>query len=101
IGRLAVDTYVREVERYGGPDGMLLAERLFAADSLAVLAIVEAYDDEMLADARWRLALVGMDRLLGDLGFDLDEKTAIVRTARDRFAREQGSNQELERRLGE
>src|SRR5262249_57327315 len=41
LWRLQLDTYQREIERYGGPEGMLLAERLFHADSAAVLAIVE------------------------------------------------------------
>ena len=31
VWRLQLDTYEREVERYGGPEGVALAERLFEA----------------------------------------------------------------------
>src|SRR5262249_39737372 len=37
LWRVQLDTYEREVERYGGPGGVVLAERLFHADSEAVL----------------------------------------------------------------
>ena len=46
LWRLQLDTYEREVERYGGPEGMVLAERLFQADSEAVLEIVEQYPED-------------------------------------------------------
>src|SRR5207248_9086836 len=36
--RLALDGYQPELERYGGPAAMEAAERVFAADSAAVLA---------------------------------------------------------------
>ena len=40
--QVQLDTYEREVERYGGPEGIELAEQLFHADSEAVLAIARA-----------------------------------------------------------
>ena len=58
---LQLDTYEREVERYGGPEGIALAERLFQADSEAVLAILEMLEGDEGADVRWRLALRGID----------------------------------------
>ncbi|MFP2928922.1 lantibiotic dehydratase, partial [Pyxidicoccus sp. 3LG] len=66
--RLQLDTYEREVERYGGPAGIELAEQLLAADSEAVLALLEAYPGDAGASLRWRLALLGMDTLLDGLG---------------------------------
>ena len=38
--RFAVDTYERELERYGGPEGMAAAEDLFAADSRCVAGLL-------------------------------------------------------------
>ncbi|HEX8073076.1 MAG TPA: lantibiotic dehydratase [Pyrinomonadaceae bacterium] len=89
VWRVQLDTYEREVERYGGAEGIELAERIFHADSEAALEIVELLEpgDEG-ADERWRLALCGMDRLLSDLGFDLAAKCALVKQTRDDFARE-------------
>jgi thiopeptide-type bacteriocin biosynthesis protein len=37
VDRFGLDTYVREFERYGGPAGMELCERLFHLDSVAAL----------------------------------------------------------------
>ncbi|MEA2665414.1 MAG: lantibiotic biosynthesis protein, partial [Candidatus Eremiobacteraeota bacterium] len=37
VDRFALDTYVRELERYGGPAGMALCEQLFHLDSVAAL----------------------------------------------------------------
>ncbi|HEY5951146.1 MAG TPA: thiopeptide-type bacteriocin biosynthesis protein, partial [Kofleriaceae bacterium] len=88
LWKLQLDTYVREIERYGGDDGMTLAERWFEVDSHTALGIVELLDGDGGNDARWRLALVGIDRLLDDLGFDADAKRLVVRRARDGFAAE-------------
>ncbi|MEV6107362.1 lantibiotic dehydratase [Streptomyces sp. NPDC051940] len=38
LRHFALDTYVPETERYGGPDGLTLAEELFCADSQSALA---------------------------------------------------------------
>jgi thiopeptide-type bacteriocin biosynthesis protein len=88
VWRIQLDTYEREVERYGGPAGIEPAERLFQADSEAVLALAELFAEDARGEARWRLALAGMDRLLGDLGLDLDARIAILRRTRDTFAAE-------------
>ena len=88
VYRVQYDTYEREVERYGGPRGIDLAERWFHADSVAVLAILGQLSGDAGIDARWRLAVRGVDQLLGDLGFELQDRLAIMRTTRDLFARE-------------
>ncbi len=67
VWRVQLDTYERETERYGGPEGIALAERLFHVDSESVLAILEMLEGDEGADFRWRLALRGIDMLLGDL----------------------------------
>jgi thiopeptide-type bacteriocin biosynthesis protein len=86
--KLQLDTYEREVERYGGPAGIDLAERLFCADSDCVIDILGMLAGDAGNDARWRLTLRGIDQLLADLGFDLPARLAIMRRARDGFARE-------------
>jgi thiopeptide-type bacteriocin biosynthesis protein len=88
LWRVQLDTYEREVERYGGPAGIVLAERLFEADSEAVLALAELLPEDARGEVRWRLALVGIDLLLGDLGFGLEERRAVVQKTRETFAAE-------------
>ncbi|MBX9787995.1 MAG: lantibiotic dehydratase [Pirellulales bacterium] len=88
VGRVQLDTYQREVRRYGGPIGVQLAENWFAADSRAAVEVIAATPGGAGQDLRWRLALVGLDRLLEDLGFDLTAKARVARQARDGFAAE-------------
>lgn len=84
--KLQLDTYEREIERYGGDAGMELSEELFFHDSEAVVDMVESLTTDAGADARWRLMLVGMDRLLDDFGFDLEAKLRLAERARGGFA---------------
>jgi len=88
LWRLQFDTYDRELERYGGPAGIELAERIFHIDSAAVLDIVASLAGDEGGDARWRLALLGIDLLLEDLGLESDAKRTVVRRARAGFGRE-------------
>jgi thiopeptide-type bacteriocin biosynthesis protein len=101
VHKVVIDAYEREIERYGGDTGILLGERLFQADSDAALALVEHLVGDDAADGRWRLALRGMDQLLGDLGFDLAGKLALLRNVRAGFGREFGVNSSVEKQLGD
>jgi thiopeptide-type bacteriocin biosynthesis protein len=102
IWRVQFDTYEREVERYGGAEGVVLAERLFHADSDATLEIVEMLEPgDAGADERWRLAVCGIDRLLADFGFDLKSKCVILKQARESFAKEFNADKNLRVQLSE
>lgn len=86
--RVTLDTYEREVERYGGDTGMELSEELFFHDSVAVAAALAVFDGARDADVRWRLAIVGMDRLLRGMGFDLEGRRAVLASLRASFGEE-------------
>jgi len=95
LWRMQLDTYDREIERYGGPAGIAVAERLFHADSEAALAIVDQLEGDEGAQARWRLAVCGIDLLLGDLGFDATGKRVLLGQIREGFFREFGGDKPL------
>ncbi len=97
--RVQLDTYERELERYGGPTGMALCEAFFHADSEAVLSLLEAYPGDEGADARWRLALRGLDGLLDALSLSLEEKAAVTRRLRQSFAAEHKVEKRFEEQL--
>jgi thiopeptide-type bacteriocin biosynthesis protein len=99
LWRMQFDTYDREVERYGGASGIGLTERLFHADSEAVLSIIDLLEGDAGADVRWRLAVCGIDLLLDDLGLDDAVKRTILRQARDSFFREFGGGKPLRLQL--
>ena len=88
LGSFQIDTYQREIERYGGPEGIELAERIFHADSEAVLEIVASLEGAEDADVRWRLALRGIDLFLSDLGFTGAGKLALLQQMQTSSARE-------------
>ena len=88
LWKVQLDTYEREVERYGGPQGMELSERLFQVDSDAVLDIIEMLAGDEGADVRWRLALLGTDLLLSDLGLSPETRRTVVERLRSSFWRE-------------
>ncbi|XYH98533.1 lantibiotic dehydratase [Sorangium sp. So ce1128] len=102
VWKLQLDTYERETERYGGHEGMELSEQVFHADSDAVLELVGFLArTEGADDARWRLALCGMDMLLDDFKLDLGTKLAVAERARRAFASEFRANVALTRTLGD
>lgn len=62
--------YEREYERYGGEEGMALAEKLFLHDSVACLDLMEADGRGKLGKSRREVSMVLTDRFLDLLRFD-------------------------------
>jgi thiopeptide-type bacteriocin biosynthesis protein len=98
--QVQLDTYEREVERYGGPAGIELCEQLFAADSDAVVASLVGREGDAGADLAWRLALRGLDGWFDDFGLDPARRLAFVTRLRDQFAAEHHATTEFHRQLG-
>jgi hypothetical protein len=73
VWRMQLDTYEREVERYGGAEGIELAERLFQADSEAMLQMVAGHGNRSMSTLRLRTCgrrgpawhIGGRDRVVG------------------------------------
>lgn len=88
VTKITYDTYDREVSRYGGPGGIELCERIFGADSDAVVDLVASTLGDEGSDARWRLTLCGTDRLLRDAGLGLEQRYLFARKRAEDYARE-------------
>ena len=101
IRKLVLDTYQRETERYGGDRGIEPVEKLFHLDSECVLSIVELLDGDAGGDARWRLALRGIDSMLDAIGLTADERAACVTYGRDMIGREHHADAAFWGRIGE
>ena len=91
-------TYDREVERYGGEEGMALAEKLFLHDSLACLDLIDAERRGALAKSRRELSMLMTDRLLDLLEMDRDSRIALYQFGY-RWAIEQGTWDEADLRV--
>jgi len=102
VRRLQLDTYEREVERYGGDLGILLSEQIFHADSVAAVEVMDLLDTtDAGMDERWQLALCGMDRMLNDFEFDLAGKAQILKAVRAGFLKEFNAGELVIEQLGE
>lgn len=74
-------TYQPEYDRYGGEEGMRLAEHLFQADSLFCLDLLDVERRGHLGKPRREYSLLLTDRFLDLLGFDRERKVAFYRYA--------------------
>jgi class I lanthipeptide synthase len=72
--RLNLDTYEREVERYGGEAGVDIAEEIFCADSEATAELLALSARGVLALDRFALAVLSLDDLLGSFGLTEAER---------------------------
>jgi thiopeptide-type bacteriocin biosynthesis protein len=88
LWKIELDTYEREIERYGGMEGLLAAEDIFFADSEAVMDILAGLGGDEGLDVRWRACLMGLDQLLTDCGFEDQAKLAALERWRDTFQHE-------------
>lgn len=91
---IIVDTYKREIERYG-IDTMECSESIFQMDSqfvCEILNIFKSYEEE--EELRWRFAFSNVDTFLNDFGFNLSEKKEIMQNLSDTFFQEFSFNEE-------
>ncbi|MFD6231885.1 lantibiotic dehydratase [Streptomyces sp. NPDC060232] len=75
--RFSFETYEREVDRYGGWEGMAAAEALFMADSPSVAAMLRAHSAGWLGVDLLELAVISMDDLLSCLGLSHEERAVF------------------------
>lgn len=94
IYRYQVDTYVRELERYG-PEGIENAEQLFYFDSEFVLATLCELDVETGGSIRWLVALRSVDEYLNNFNMSLNEKYRLIRDLSEQFFLEHGGAKHL------
>lgn len=76
--RVQLDTYEREIERYGGIAGTHIAERLFQLDSELVLELLAAIAGDLGGKIRWQLAFCSADTLMSGLGLELNARRQLV-----------------------
>ena len=85
--RLVLDTYERELERYGDPER---AEAVFAADSDCVVELLATEPAGLdAASARWRLGTASALRLVLDLGIAPAAAGAVLDRCRGGLTRDE------------
>jgi lantibiotic biosynthesis protein len=80
--RFVFDTYDREIERFGGLEGMALSEGVFHADSVAAMELVGILNSKAWKDTEHRTALLALsvDDLLADTGMGRPLRGAWYKT---------------------
>ena len=85
ISKVVVDTYQREVERFGN-DYIEISESIFHAGSECMGAIIKGLKDN--SASRWKAAFLIVDSLLTRLGLNLEQKKEFIERMNDSFLRE-------------
>ncbi|MBO9616279.1 MAG: lantibiotic dehydratase [Dyadobacter sp.] len=87
VHKIQVDTYKRELERYGH-QAFEEIESIFFADSVATADLLNRLSGDDGEHFRWLSGLKGVDMLLDDLGFTLEDKKVFAGQLQERFFRE-------------
>ena len=98
IWKMIVDSYQREIERYGG-EFMELTESIFYEDSRAIIGMLEQTWGEEREVIRWQWCLKLIDDYLNDFELSLEKKRNLMEQMKTSFAIEFKINKELKLQL--
>ncbi len=98
IWKIQIDTYQRELERYGRKT-INLAEKLFYYDSRMIVEMLDMLEGDKGEQLRWLFALRAIDHMLDDFSYPDEEKLVFISRLRDGLGREFGLNRFLKKQL--
>lgn len=98
IWKIQLDTYNREIERYGS-NTMELSESLFCCDSEATVQFLDLIEGDEGEELRWLFGLRAMDNLLDGFRYSLEEKLGLLETLKTGFGNEFGMSRPLKKQL--
>ncbi len=98
IWKIQLDTYQREIERYGA-EHIELAERLFCYDSEMIVHFLDMIDGEEGEELRWLYTIRALDQMLSDFGYSEDQKMLFMERLKTGFGLEFGMNKSLKKQL--
>ena len=85
VSKVVVDTYLREIERYGAKY-IELSEQIFHVGSECVATIMKNLKGD--SEFRWKAAFLIVDSLFTSLGLDIEQKKEFIERMNDSFLRE-------------
>lgn len=95
VWKLQIDTYQRELERYG-ENTMEVSEKLFFRDSEIIINALNLVEDKQL---KLFFVLKSIDKLLEDFGLTIKDKSQLVKNNGDAFKREFHADKKLKKQL--
>lgn len=99
ISSIVIDTYVREVERYGAA-AMERSEQIFGIDSECVCSLVNKARNHN-ADFRWQCAVLLIDGMLDAFSIPLHDKSMMIEQLCNGYKQEFGYNEHNSKQLNE
>jgi len=99
IWRCQFDTYEREATRYGGPEAIELAERVFDADSATVVGLLRAAPSDASPDWRWLLSARFVDAYYEEFSLDLEGRERVAKRIEAALRREFRVDAEFEAQI--
>lgn len=91
VNKLQVDTYERELTRYG-LQTMELSEQLFDVDSISILDFLNKTEGDRREELRWLWGIRSIDQLLSDFGLDVTSKMHLLSGLKTAFHDEFGTD---------
>lgn len=89
VRRIEIANYEQEVERYGGPECIALAEEIASADSVAAIEVLNIERSMGLPyDERWRLVLASVVKLVEDFRLTDEQRLQLFASFRDNLVKE-------------
>ncbi len=85
VSKVVIDTYQREIERYGAKY-IELSEQIFHSGSECVATILKNLKDN--SELRWQVAFLIIDSLFTSLGLNVEQKKEYIERMNDSFMRE-------------
>ncbi|WP_418502319.1 thiopeptide-type bacteriocin biosynthesis protein [Flagellimonas sp.] len=98
IWKIEIDTYKRELERYG-LQTMELSETLFYHDSNSIVKFLDLIEGSEGEQLRWLFGLRSIDHLLSSFNYSIEEKLELLSHLKTGFGKEFGMTRFLKKQL--
>ncbi len=99
IWKIQVDTYKRELERYGF-ETIILAEKIFFHDSIAIANLLNKLKNYKNQEKLiWLWGLRSIDILLNDFQYTIEKKHLLLKKLKENFGQEFEINRELKKQI--
>ncbi len=100
IWSVQIDTYQRELERYGS-NTMILSEALFYHDSKMIVNFIDMIEGDEGEELRWLFSLRAIDALLNVFNLDNNEKLKLMDILKTSFRGEFDTSKALGKQLND
>jgi len=100
INSVIIDTYNREVERYGS-NTMELSETLFCNDSVLIANVISNLEGEEGEKYRWQFCIRSLDEFLNCFSFTTQQKQTLFEMLSHSFMSEFGDEKQMNRQISD